>query len=188
MVGENAHTHGLNNHTHSFTPSGTTASGGQHYHYFEFRDDSSSWQTSNSNNVVNAYHSLRDDYGMVNYNSNDIWKSNGSYIFYPSLSNTNTGLGFLFDTEGNSRYALYPGLTNHILTNGFQGATSWSGYHNHQFIGATGTTGGSSNNTTSTTSTGNFKGTVGTTENNGAGTGFSILPPYIVKYCWERTA
>ena len=23
---------------------------------------------------------------------------------------------------------------------------------------------------------------------NGSGSAFSILPPYIVKYCWERTA
>lgn len=28
----------------------------------------------------------------------------------------------------------------------------------------------------------------GTTGSNGSGTSFSILPPYVVKYCWERTA
>ena len=182
----NAHSHGLNNHTHSFTPSGTTASGGQHYHYFEFRDDSSSWGTSSSNNIVNAYHTTAG--GEINYDTPDIWKPNGTDIFYPSLSGTNTGLGFLFDTEGNSRYAPYPGLNNHVLTNGYQGATSWSGYHNHQFIGANGKTGGSSGNTTSTTSSGTFKGTAGTTGGSGSGTSFSIMPPYIVKYCWERTA
>ena len=26
------------------------------------------------------------------------------------------------------------------------------------------------------------------TGSNGSGSAFSILPPYIVKYCWERTA
>ena len=56
------------------------------------------------------------------------------------------------------------------------------------FIGANGTTGGSSGNTTNTTSSGTFKGTAGTTGGSGSGTSFSIMPPYIVKYCWERTA
>ena len=28
----------------------------------------------------------------------------------------------------------------------------------------------------------------GTTSSEGSGTSFSILPPYVVKYCWERTA
>ena len=33
-----------------------------------------------------------------------------------------------------------------------------------------------------------FTGTAGNTSSFGSGTSFSILPPYIVKYCWERTA
>ena len=33
-----------------------------------------------------------------------------------------------------------------------------------------------------------FTGTAGTTSSNGSGTSFSILPPYVVKYCFERTA
>ena len=33
-----------------------------------------------------------------------------------------------------------------------------------------------------------FTGTAGTTGSNGSNTAFSILPPYVVKYCWERTA
>ena len=33
-----------------------------------------------------------------------------------------------------------------------------------------------------------FSGSAGTTGSNGSGTSFSILPPYVVKYCWERTA
>lgn len=28
----------------------------------------------------------------------------------------------------------------------------------------------------------------GNTSSNGSGTAFNILPPYVVKYCWERTA
>ena len=33
-----------------------------------------------------------------------------------------------------------------------------------------------------------FTGSAGTTSSNGSGTSFSILPPYVVKYCFERTA
>ena len=45
---------------------------------------------------------------------------------------------------------------------------------------------GTSKTTGSTTPT--FIGTAGTTGSNGSGTSFSILPPYVVKYCFERTA
>ena len=43
--------------------------------------------------------------------------------------------------------------------------TGYAGYHNHTFTGYG-----------------------GTTSPEGSGTSFSILPPYVVKYCWERTA
>lgn len=33
-----------------------------------------------------------------------------------------------------------------------------------------------------------FSGTAGSTETTGSGTAVSILPPYSVKYCWQRTA
>ena len=33
-----------------------------------------------------------------------------------------------------------------------------------------------------------FTGSAGTTGSNGSGSSFSILPPYVVKYCFERTA
>lgn len=33
-----------------------------------------------------------------------------------------------------------------------------------------------------------FSGTQGTTGTSGSGTALDIMPPYVVKYCWERTA
>ena len=42
--------------------------------------------------------------------------------------------------------------------------------------------------TPSGTVSSSFKGYGGTTSPEGSGTSFSILPPYVVKYCWERTA
>lgn len=56
------------------------------------------------------------------------------------------------------------------------------------FSGSSGTTSSSNGTTTTTTTTGAFKGSQGTTDAKGSGTAFSIMPPYVVKYCWERTA
>ena len=57
---------------------------------------------------------------------------------------------------------------------------------NSSTVTISGTTGGNSGSTANATPT--FTGNAGTTESNGSGTSFSILPPYVVKYCWERTA
>ena len=57
---------------------------------------------------------------------------------------------------------------------------------NSTTVTISGTTGGNSGSTASATPT--FTGKDGTTGSNGSGTSFSILPPYVVKYCWERTA
>ena len=51
-----------------------------------------------------------------------------------------------------------------------------------------GTTKSSTPTFTGTAHNHNFIGDAGTTSSNGSGTSFSILPPYVVKYCFERTA
>ena len=40
----------------------------------------------------------------------------------------------------------------------------------------------------SITSNPTFTGSGGTTSSVGNGASFSIMPPYVIKYCWERTA
>ena len=57
---------------------------------------------------------------------------------------------------------------------------------NDATVSINGTTGGASGNTGNATPT--FTGNNGTTSSNGSGSAFNILPPYVVKYCWERTA
>ena len=61
--------------------------------------------------------------------------------------------------------------------------------HTHTVI-ADGTVSSSFSGTDGTTgsATPTFTGTAGTTGSSGSGTSFSILPPYVVKYCFERTA
>lgn len=154
----NSHSHGLNNHTHSF--SGRTDSSGKHKH-------------GPSNNLYNSY---RPDGGSdsgngLNYLS---YYPNNPHWYSSSGANNDTKVA----NENNSS-------VNTSTTSVSPHLTGYAGYHSHGFSG---TTGGNSGNTTSTTSTGSFSGTQGTTSSNGSGTAFSILPPYVVKYCWERTA
>ena len=63
------------------------------------------------------------------------------------------------------------------------GSDNWYGYHTITM---------NVNHTHSVTAKGtvssSFTGYGGTTSPEGSGTSFSILPPYVVKYCWERTA
>ena len=157
-ISMNSHSHGLNNHTHSF--SGNTSSGGKHKH-------------GPSNNLYNSYHpgsgsNNKNSPGYLSYfNTNPHWyEQNGS--------NNDTKVA----NENNSS-------VNTSTTSVSPNLTGYAGYHSHSFSG---TTGGNSGNTTSVTSTGSFIGTQGTTSSNGSGSAFSILPPYVVKYCWERTA
>lgn len=89
---------------------------------------------------------------------------------------------------------------------------SWSGSHSHgvsdpghshgyelgEYDGAAGHAGertgryyGTANTYSATTGISINSKTIsisGTTGSNGSGSAFNILPPYVVKYCWERTA
>lgn len=152
-------------HDHSFTPSGTVSS---HCH------------------------------GLNNHTHN----------FTPSGTVSSTFTGSAVDTSSNGQhYHTFqvnntqnrPGGYTTAYDSGskvFDQSTTSDGEHTHSvtakgtvsssFTGTAGTTGGNSGNTTSVQPT--FTGTAGTTGSNGSGTAFSILPPYVVKYCWERTA
>jgi hypothetical protein len=168
----NAHSHGLNNHTHSFTPSGTVAA-----HSHEFR-----WSGSHTHGLIGMPSKTTDGVGSTCF-SPDYYSSN--YNLYPAI--LRFGSDFNRYTYYTNTNTLNSGSTNvisstTITVSGHTGAASPS------FTGSTGTTGGNSGNTTSTTSTGSFSGTAGTTGTSGSGTAFSIMPPYITKYCWERTA
>lgn len=77
---------------------------------------------------------------------------------------------------------------NSVASGGGEEHRSATGYllTNSTTINISGTTGMASGNTGSATPT--FTGTRSTTEGTGSGTAFSNMPPYVAKYCWERTA
>ena len=143
------HSHGLNNHTHGFSWSGTT--GGMN------RNSSGSWGVRVSNAKSDAGGSDRYTPSTKGNVSVDM----SSYI---RKLNQRPDDGYIASRE-------------HWFTMNLS--------HEHTYSGS-GTTGGASGNTASATPT--FSGIAGTTSSNGSGTAFNILPPYVVKYCWERTA
>ena len=76
----------------------------------------------------------------MNYNSPDINKYAGAVIYYPNVSSSSSdrGIGVCFNTESN----FHANPENRYLINGYQGSTSWSGYHSHGFTGKEGNTAG----------------------------------------------
>ena len=148
-------------HKHSFTPSGTV---GSHTH------------TGPSHS-----HSFTPS-GEISTNGDH------THLIYFDLDDSiGTAKSFAVN-QGISRY--------HELE-----CTSKAGSHKHDFTGTAGTTGAAGTGNTGATTpsftgtagttsatTPSFTGTAGYTSSSGCGSSFSILPPYIVKYCWERTA
>ena len=105
--------------------------------------------------------------GSVSSHTHDeyIQSSSGTSILYVS-SSAATG------TKSGANFGTNPTSVNNrqIITTGSTKPT---------FTGTAGTTGSAEPT---------FTGTAGTTGSTGSGTAVDKMPPYIVKYCWERTA
>lgn len=150
-----SHTHGLNNHTHSFTPEGTVS--------------------AHNHGLSNHTHSFS---GSSTHNHNVKFSSatgiNCVYYFYGQ--NNGVKGNSTTDTAGRE----HTDATGYMITDS-------------RTVTISGTTGKASGNTANATPT--FTGTRATTEEasgnttaTGSGSSFSNMPPYVVKYCWERTA
>ena len=102
-----------------------------------------------------------------------------------------TGIYFATKHEwfGNISYSAYSHSKDEILDYGKESTSLYrlnvDVSHTHSFS-YSGSTGEASGNTADATPT--FFGSAGTTGSKGSGTDFSIMPPYIVKYCFERIA
>ena len=145
-------------HTHSFTPSGSVS--------------------SHTHGLNNHTHSFSGTTGGMSANSTGTMQA--QRIITGNKDDTNA--------------VVFSGNISMLSTSDY-GGTSWgrgkknaSGFkidvsHTHSFSGTTGEASGSTASATPT-----FTGSAGTTSSNGSGSSFSILPPYVVKYCFERTA
>ena len=107
--------------------------------------------------------------------------SNSSGTFtYPAVSTKTSGC-FSHTDSGSVKTVgdYYRGISTVTMNISHTHTVIADGTVSSSFLGTNGTT-------SSTFPT--FTGTAGTTDSNGSGTSFSILPPYVVKYCFERTA
>lgn len=171
-----AHSHGLNSHTHSLSGSFTTT------------DQSSTTTNSRLEKIA-----ISGDYNTRKW---DLYNSLNSVTGWMQSTRvpdfrTITGAG------SSTRYAAMGGDYD-------QSGVCYNLSHTHSYahthkITLSGNTGASTGNTTSESShTHSFtpSGTVSNhshtlpanTGSKGNGTAFSIMPPYVVKYCWQRTA
>lgn len=170
-----SHSHGLNNHTHSFSGSGTTGNESAHEKF--------SWSGSHGHGFLGlpskSFDNVEKAFAPDYYNA-----GNRDYNLIPSV-------GRFSSKYNNVSYYNQTALISYKLKQDIiqQSTISISGTctgdHTHSFS-YSGTTGGSSGDTTSVQPT--FTGTTATTGNKGDSEAHNNMPPYIVKYCWERVS
>ena len=156
-------------HTHSFTPSGTVSS---HHHT----------GPSHSHSLINGTAKV------ATSTSTSITHYIRSYDNYNGVSRAGSHLDENVDSE-KEKISITASSTS---TSTISGSTEAAGTGNTgdtapSFSGTAGNTGAAGTGNTGETAP-SFTGTAGYTDSNGSGSSFSILPPYVVKYCWERTA
>ena len=132
---ESSHTHSLNDHTHSFSWTGSHSHGAL----------SRNWST----NVTNECRSIASP------------KEAG--FGTPSVASIEGSFTYLQTSKGGSNFIQSISITVSGTSGKSSGNTGTGSSHNHTLPANTG------NNTTNASA-------------------IPIMPPYIVKYCWERTA
>ena len=202
----------VSSHSHSFTPSGSVSStftgtavtsganNRGHTHNFEHKH-------TTGNQSANPTFSGSHDHRHQIYNSTDTnYPLTYFWNIYSGVKGARYNAGHFYATDDTGyiytdiKTITISGTTvgNHthttnslINTSGTAITNTGAESQNHTHsVTASGTVSSSFTGTAGTTAgtAPSFTGTAGNTGANGSGSSFSILPPYVVKYCWERTA
>lgn len=160
------HTHTFE-HTHEYTPSGSVNKGGSHYHAVGHANvGPGTGYDSSLNNIL-----FSDTVKNVETNDpnsdNTIGARTTSYM---PITSSSARIRQVIDSEGDG----FGWIGSGTYIKPRVAPTTWGGYHKHTF---TGTKSSTTSQSTSTTGDGGF-----------ANNAVNIMNPYIVKYCWERTA
>ena len=162
-------------HKHSFTPSGTVSShthtGPSHSH--GLKNGTANVATSTSTSITHYISQYANYNGASRAGDHlDITDDIDREKISITASSTSTS------TISGSTEASGTGDTGDPAPS-FSGTAGYTGETEPSFSGTAGNTGETEPS---------FSGTAGNTDSSGSGSSFSILPPYVVKYCWERTA
>ncbi|WP_443735917.1 phage baseplate protein [Treponema sp.] len=176
----------LPGHRHSFTPSGTvisTFTGEKHIHTFTPKGTVS--YTTAKGAIKGGAYKFSGTQGTTIESGEHKHTISNMMLETPHTEAHGPGR---FGSWG-SEYTSANGKHSHLFTPAGSisvttNPTFTGESHNHSFTGYQIETSATQGGTVKSTFTGNFE----TTEITGDGDAFSILPPYVVKYCWERTA
>ena len=170
-----SHTHTGPSHTHSFTPSGTVSShhhtGPSHSHSFSGNTGEMSQNSSGAADLMGA----------------ELLHSKATGNMSVSKGAAGWGGGHNEEFPENVLLTIDVKHTHSISGTTEAAGTGDTGDTAPSFSGTAGNTGAAGTGNTGETAP-SFTGTAGNTSSSGSGSSFSILPPYVVKYCWERTA
>lgn len=159
----------LPSHSHYYTPRGSV---GSHHHGLNNHTHSFSGTTGS----VGAKYGSANTGGMSGNSVGTFYAKSLTRVWgnpTGSISTMETGRQEYENSNSNTLPIRYK--INVAHTHNFD--------HQHDFSG---TTAGSNANTTDIQPS--FTGTRAQTENTGSGAAVTIMPPYVVKYCWERVS
>ena len=181
-------------HSHTFTPSGTvksTFTGTSHSH--TFTPSGSISNTTAGGNVIydGAHKHTLNDPGHK-HKIPGYWSSfaGGDYnVLHEagigSLTTNVVTTGITMDSAGSHTHQFLGSPHSHTFTGTEQTIkATQGGTVSSSFTGTEQTVSATQGGTVAST----FTGTSSSTGSVGSATAVNILPPYIVKYCWERTA
>lgn len=191
-------------HSHTFTPSGsisdTTAKGAISGGAYKFTGTWKNTGDMNENATGTFLASTRwvapSNWSGENYASGNVTRRKITHYGNTGGENSEDSK---YTINVQHKHSFLPEGSISVTTNPIFTGTS----HGHTFTGKSITTSATQGGTVASTFTGtqqtvsatqggtvssSFTGTAGTTGSTGSGTSINIMPPYVVKYCWERTA
>ena len=195
-------------HNHSFTPSGSVSSTFTGSAVNTDSKGSHSHTTNSQSTSTTGNQSANPSFSGSHTHAHSIWSANNTDNYSDGTSGYNSssyksGVGFI--TRSNTLACAWSNETtytsqgtagtsgNHAVisdtTVTISGTTTGDHTHSYSHTHGTDSQGAHTHSVTAAGSvSSSFSGTAGNTGDKGGGQAHENMPPYIVKYCWERTA